>query len=306
MKQWRKRFLGGFVVVVLLLIVGACVLWWVSYGRPSFYGKKMTAAELAKNFTAASGKLVGMQKWAQENQQWQYLTSTPGASTQRVNTDPTTAPATSRTITLSEDELNSVLDKHEKELIDKYGQYISDPYIALYDGRIVLAITLKDADRPLSVHVEPVLDDKGMLLLKIDHLQLGKITVPRGLWGSYLDKLAEQLTPKVEQSRQGARMDPDGLASSDAVASELNRLLLNSLKGKSYDPVLFLPPDPSHMERGYPVKVTDIKINEKGLTLTLVTLTKPEQDQLLARIRAPLGDEPAPPIASTPKHPSGT
>jgi hypothetical protein len=93
-------------------------------------------------------------------------------------------------------------------------------------------------------------------------------------------------------------MEADGMASADAVTSALDRLLLNSLKEKGSDAVLFLPADPSHMERGYPVKVTNIKIEEKQLSLTLVTLTKQEQDQLLARVRAPLGEEPEPPITA--------
>jgi hypothetical protein len=268
----------------------------MSYGREAWYGKKLSAQELAKNFQSASSKLLNVQNWAQDNQRWATAGTLPAS--QRVNTDPTTAPSTSRTITLSQDELNSILDKYEQELNAKYGQYISDPYIAIHDGRIVLAVTLKDANRPLSVHVEPLLNDKGLFMLRIDHLQLGRITVPRGLWGSYLDKLAEQLSPKVEQTRQGARMEADGMASADAVTSALDRLLLNSLKEKGSDAVLFLPADPSHMERGYPVKVTNIKIEEKQLSLTLVTLTKQEQDQLLARVRAPLGEEPEPPITA--------
>jgi hypothetical protein len=305
MKKTRKRILWAFLAIVIVLIgVGASFVVR-SKLKEDWYRKKLSEADLAKNFGTARDKLVLFQNWAQDNQAWATAGTKP--TSQRVNTDPTTPPPNTKSITLSEDELNAILDKHEKDLLAKYGQYITDPYIAIHDGRLVLAITLKDGDRPLSVHVEPKLDDEGKLILRIDHLQLGRVTVPRALWGSYLDKLAEQLAPKVEQARQGARMDADGLASADAVSSGMSRLLLNSLKDKGSDPILFLPADPSHMERGYPVKLTAVKVGkgedpkDRTLSLTMTTLNKQQQDQLLARLRAPLGEEPEPTLASLPR-----
>ena len=45
MKKWRKRIFLGFILVLLVLIGSATVMWWMSYGREAWYGKKLSAAE---------------------------------------------------------------------------------------------------------------------------------------------------------------------------------------------------------------------------------------------------------------------
>lgn len=294
-KTWRKRILYGFLVVLLLIGGAIGVMYYMSGARPDWYrNKKLSDAEVAQFRRTAEDKLKNMQGWAQAQAEWPKVSARP-----RVDTDPTTAPAETRTLTISEDELNALLAGWEQKLLEAFGQYISEPYLGLRDGHLIAAVKLKDAGRVLSVHVQPRLDDKGMLTLPIDSLQAGIIPVPRALWSSYTDKLAELIKPKVEDARTKARYEGDGVANGEAVSSSLNRLLLQSLKDQSSDAVLFLPSDPSHWsEQGYPAKVTAIKIENQSLTLTLAKLTPQEQQHLLARIRSPYGQEPDPPIAA--------
>jgi ABC-type multidrug transport system fused ATPase/permease subunit len=127
-------------------------------------------------------------------------------------------------------------------------------------------------------------------------IMAGRLTMPRALWGSYTEKIAELLRPTAKKTGGDARMEGDGTATAEAVAVDRTRLLLNSLIGNSTDAVLFLPTDPDHWERGYPAKVMDIKLEDQKLTLTLSKLTKAEQDQLIQRIRSPFGEEPEPAI----------
>jgi hypothetical protein len=294
MKKWRKRILWGIGVGLLGLVAAGGVMFYLSTHSPDWYrAKKLSPQAVADLRKTAENKLSGMQSWVQGSAQWPKVGTRPP-----VATDPEVAPPTTKTITLTEDELNAMLGTWEEKLLQRFGQYISDPALGLRDGHVVLAVTLKDAGRVLSVHVQPRLDDQGMLILSIDELKAGRMTVPKMLWSSYTDKVAELLGPKVEESRTTARLEADGTGNEAAVASLMNRLLLRSLKDKSADPVLFLPPDPSHLERGYPVKVADVKIENESLTLTLVTLTGDEQKHLLARIRAPFGEEPPPVIGA--------
>ena len=54
----------------------------------------------------------------------------------------------------------------------------------------------------------------------------------------------------------------------------------------------------SHLERGYPVRLTEVAVADQTLKLTVVTLTGEEQQHLLARLRAPFGEEPEPALAA--------
>ena len=297
-RTWLKRIVLGVVLLLVVLVGTVTTAYFMSGSRPSWYrSKKLTTQQVAKLEVQARDKLLGLQNWAQDQSNWPAQAARPP-----VDTDPTTAPSNTRTITLTEDELNAMMARWEEPLLAKYGQYIADPYLGLRDGHIVLAVTMKDAGgRVLSAHVEPKLDDKGMLLLSANSLVAGRITVPKAFWSGYTDKLAAKLTEKLEQAREQARLEADGTGNVQAVISAGNRLLLNSLKDKSSDPVLFIPPDLEQWDKkGYPVKVVDVKVADQSLTLTVVTLSGPEQQQLLTRLRAPLGEEPPPPIAAKP------
>ena len=296
-RKWLKRLLLASVLLLVVLVGTVVTAYLMSGSAPSWYrSKKLSSQEVAKLEVQARDKLLGLQNWAQDQSNWPAQASRP-----RVDTDPTTAPSNSRTITLSEDELNAIMSRWEQALLDKYGKYIADPYLGLRDGHIVLAVTMKEGGRVISAHVEPKLDDKGMLLLSTNSLMAGRITVPKAFWSGYTDKLAATLTGKLEQAREQARLEADGTGNVQAIISAGNRLLLNSLKDKPSDPVLFIPPDLEQWDKkGYPVKVVDVKVADQSLTLTVVTLSGPEQQQLLTRLRAPLGEEPPPPIAAKP------
>ena len=294
MKKWRKRILWGVGLGLAALVAAGGVMFYLSTNTPDWYrSKKLSPQAIVELRKAAEDKLVDMQGWVQGSAARSVRAGRP-----RVATDPDAPPPTTKTITLSEDELNAMLATWEEKLLERFGQYIADPQMGLRDGHIIMAVRLKDADRVLSVHIQPKLDDQGLFILSIDQLKVGWMTVPKALWSSYTDKLAEVLTPKVEENRTNARLEPDGVGNEAAVASLMTRLLLRSLKDQSADPVIFLPPDPNHLERGYPVKITEAKVENQALTLTLNTLTGDEQKQLLARIRAPFGEEPPPTLAA--------
>lgn len=296
-RKWLKRALVVCAVLIAALIGLMIAANYMSGARPDWYrARAMDKQEIARLEEQARGKLLGLQNWAQDHNNWPHVESRP-----RVDTDPTTRPTKTRTIELTQDELNAILAQWEDELLAKYGDTISEPYIALQDGHIILAVTLKDANKVLSLHVEPKLDEEGKLLLSPDRLMAGMFPVPQSFWSGYMDKLVQKLSGGVEYAREQARLEADGTGNLAAITSGMNRLLLNSLKDVGSDPVLFLPPDLTKLEKGYPVKVVDVKVENETLALTFVTLSSEEQQQLLARLRAPYGEEPPPAITSKPQ-----
>lgn len=296
-RTWLKRALLGLAALFIIVIGGTMTVAYMTGTKPSWYRTGVLDREtLAKNYNSALTKLGNMQNWAQAQNNWPHQSTRP-----RVATDPTTAPATSQTITLTEDELNAVLSTQEQTLLERYGHAISDPQIAIHEGHIVLAVTHKGSGRVISLHVKPRLDAEGMFTLSADTLMAGKIPVPRALWSSYTDQVRDMLSIKLEHAREQAIIEADGTGNEPAVISAMSRLVLNSLQDKASDPVLFLPPDLTKLGTGYPVKIVDVTVADDSLALTLMPLDSQEQQQLLARLRAPVGEEPAPAITAGPR-----
>lgn len=293
-RSWLKRFLLGVALLLALFAAGVALLAYYSGSDPDWYRTaEMGEAEAKKYYDSAVKKLGTMQNWAQGQMHWPAQQNRP-----RVDTDPTTAPAQQQSISLSEEELNAVLSKERQKLLERYGDSIANPYIAFHEGHIVLAVTHKGSGRVISVHFSPTIDNDGLLTLVPDKLTAGRIPVPKALWSGYTDKVTNILAPALENIRQNAEILSDGRWNEPAVVAGRTRLVLASIQEKPSDAVLFLPPDLRKMEEGYPVRLLEAKIADKTLSLTVSPLTSEEQQRLLLRLRAPVGEDPAPPISA--------
>jgi hypothetical protein len=69
----------------------------------------------------------------------------------------------------------------------------------------------------------------------------------------------------------------------------MNTLLLHALNNEPADPILFLPHDGTITgeKAGFPVKLTDVRVANDSISLTVVPLTDAERKELLASIRKP-------------------
>jgi hypothetical protein len=95
------------------------------------------------------------------------------------------------------------------------------------------------------------------------------------------------LESKIDQERPRAKLNGDGSANKSFVIASMNEMLLHALNGEPAEPVLFLPHDPARFQNGLPVKLTDLKVKDKTITLTVVPLTPDERKDLLQRVREP-------------------
>lgn len=301
--RWRV-WVRRVVLVSLLVAVGVIgflgLQLYRSGVRPDWYRKALSEQARAAAQKAAEAKLLSVQNWMQDGR----LYSSSGQDRPRLPNDPVAPPPDTHTLTLTEDELNSFLEPHEKALLAKFGQWIEAPYIRLHEGQIIIAVTLKDTGRVLSVYVTPSVADDG-LKLSIDHLVFGEsVTVPEFLWSGYLRKLGEQCRPKLDSSRSQAGWVKNELyqetdiANEAAVIASLNRLVLRAIEKKGADPVLFLPVE-GKFDRGHPIRVTSIKVENAALAMTFQPLTRSERTHLMKRIRAEYGQEPPPPLTTT-------
>jgi hypothetical protein len=225
-------------------------------------------------------------------------------------------------LSFTEEELNAFFAKWEK-LYDwdrKYSQYISDPAIILHDGRIILAGRSKDLGTVLSAHFDPQLtaaagdgaeratdppraaqasagasstaaaDEPGRkLYLKLDRLLAGNLPLPQSFFDKYRAALGGRLKASLPGYQREATLFRDGTANTAAVVATMGKLFLHALDREPGAPILFLPVPGK--EGSMPVQLTDVRVQDRTLSLTIKLLDRSERQALLSEIRRPYEQE---------------
>jgi hypothetical protein len=252
-------------------------------------------------------------------------------ATQPAGTSPRqglTASADPLTLSFTEEELNAFFAKWEK-LYDwdkKYSAYVSDPAIILHDGRIILAGRSKDLGTVLSAHFDPELtgnttegkavsapagsaaaaepsaasngsssspqpgdEPARKLYLKLDRLLAGNLPLPQSFFDKYRATLGDRLKVSLPTYQRDAALFKDGTANSAAVVATMGKLFLHVLDREPGAPILFLPVPGK--EGSMPVQLTDVRVHDKTLSLTIKLLDRAERQSLLTEIRRPYEEE---------------
>jgi len=287
MKKWIKRIVIAVVLLVLLAAGSVLTLLYLKNRKPDWYPRSLPdAAAIEAAAHSMENKFADLHNWAVENPARERAKL---SGRDPVATDSIDPPEKAKVISLSEAELNAFFSKwdKDKDWSDKYEQYLSDPVLVLQDGRIILAANVREVNTLVSVHFDPKLDETGKLRLEIAQIMGGSLPLPRAFWTAYRDKFDRMLEGKIDQDRKRAKISPDGTANDYAVGAAMNRLLLHSLNGEPSEPVLFLPQQ-ANWKAALPVRLTDVKIKDKTITLSVESLTADERQGLLERIREPV------------------
>jgi len=282
MKKWTKRVSLTLVALLLGLGIVLLIAWSMLRGTPDWYESpaNVSEAERADAANSADQKVMDTLSWAADVQ---------AAELRRRNaTTQAAAPKApdEKTVSFTEAELNACFQKWNKQFAwDKaYSKYLADPVVVLHKGRIILAATLHDISAVASLHFEPKIEPNGRLNIRLARILGGKLPLPDGIIGKYRTKLGETVTQRLPRWQQNARISPDGSSSDAAVYAAMGKLFLNVVNKESSEPVLFLPVNDRAQ---VPVRVTDVSIEDKTLTLTVQPLTESERADLLNRIKEP-------------------
>lgn len=283
-RKWIKRSL---LAVALVLTVAAAVSYWAFKGTPDYYRRpQLTAEQRAEASDRAEKKIIRTKEWA--NDLWvrehrSILASRSGA------TKPATVasrPAEqSLTVSFTERELNTFFEKWSHLWDEKYRDTITEPAVVLQEDRIILAGTLADVGTVASLHLFPRIDDEGQLLLTLESVRAGRLPMPEMMWGPQRDRAVDALRRRLPGWQENATIEPNGVASSDAVAAHMSKLLFDVLSGTPHEPVLFIPFE--NDGRAVPVRLTAVRIADGELSLTVEPMTSAQRSALLARIREP-------------------
>lgn len=277
--KWLKRLLLLVVFAVVFAAVSGAVGWWMARGTPDWYQtQRKSPQELAAAAGRAEQQVQRTLSWAQD-QQALAVSSRLGA--------PSTKPARTLEISVTEDELNGFFQKWDATFgwSSHYSRYLSDPQVVLRNGRVILAGEVKETGTVMSIELAPRLAE-GRLWMPVSRVMAGRLPLPRALWGSYRQKLEDSIGARLPEWKQQARISQDGAANADAVAAAMTELLLDALDDRPAPPVLFLPYSLQGSPRSVPVNVTALQVTDNTLTLTVEPMNLRQRQSLLATIRS--------------------
>ena len=284
--KWIKRLVVFTVGLVLVLGLAAAGMYYFAVrGTPEWWQRpKVSAEEQAAAANRADQKIM---QTLSEVREMDAAARAEGAPADPDDRRPVaTQPARKLKVTFTEGELNGFFNKWDRlyRLTETYKAHLTDPGVVLHEGRLLVAGDSPKYGTVLSLHFDAKLTDAGKLDLRLSKALMGRL--PAG-WAleNYRKVVRDKLISKLPELQRKAELRADGSANSEAVLAAMAKLFLHVLANEPGEPVLFLPL--SEQDRSLPVKLTDIEIKDKNLTLTVMPLNRTERAALLERIREP-------------------
>jgi hypothetical protein len=278
MRRFVRRFLRILVLVVLLGGIGLGVLYHMSRLTPAAY----TPALLTDEQRFEMSRRVDTQKIPKLLNLAEEARNRENQALKGMVVMATTEPAL-LTLTFTQDEINATLWKWSAPYKDTYERYVTDPYVSLEKGEIVIMATVPEFGRVLSAYFEPKLDEQGMLHCDLETVKLGSLPFPESLLSTKRDKLEAAIRAKLPQWQADAKIDPTGVANSDAKAADLSKIILQILHHEPSPAVIFV----QNGKHTIPVRLTNVTVEQGSLTITVQPMTAREREELLEQIRRP-------------------
>ncbi len=281
--KWFKRILA----LLLVVAVGAAALLATSYylirRTPSWYRPQaMNSQEMEAAANRAFNKVAAIHNMADESAALESSSQWSRDHGQSPASRPSVQPIT---VTFTQDELTAFILRWSTLNSDRVETYISGPQFALRDGQIIFGGQISELGQFGALHVEPSLDDAGLLHLDIAEIRAGQLRVPRSLVESRLTKVRATLQQWLPEWQRTAKIDAGG-ANNEAVKAAMTELLLNTLGEKPSQPFFFMPIGD---RKTVPVKLTHVKIADGSITLTVEPLRGADRKTALDSIREPYG-----------------
>jgi hypothetical protein len=275
MKRWIRVLLLALAIGLTLVVAAALAGAWMYRGTPGWYHvHRLTAEQSRAAANRADQKIADLFSWV-ASVQAQNVRRNLGTTTASV--EPTDPPANSKTITLSEDELNAFIQEWENpdksQLQKTLAKFFSQGRLVLIDDSIIVAGESTDFGTLASAQFDPVIDSEGKLWLRFEGMAAGRLPLPHSVVADKLDRFTTYLRDRLSYYQQSADVDSTLTANGSAAAAGMTRLLLDGLNGNSSEPILFVPFDLSHLRRALPVKLSAVKISRGQITLTLEPLS---------------------------------
>ena len=282
--RFLKRLLRISALVFALGVIGLGVLHYLSTRTPGRYLPHLLSDEqrAAAAWRLEHQKLPDLLNLAEQSQKRDSAAQRARSRGQIVPPD-ATQPVAPLTLSFTEDEINSFLWKWSQPYKDNYERYVTNPFVSLEDGSIILMGTVPEFDRVVSAFFEPKLDEKGMLHSDMTGIKLGALPLPQNLFATKRQRVENALRTRLPNWQNKANIDATGLANSDAQCAWLGKLVLQLLDHQPSPAVIFVRTEAS---KTVPVRVTKVTIEKGTLTITVQPMDPTERADLLQQLRS--------------------
>lgn len=277
----RTRWLLGLAVPMLAIVLLLAGGWSLLRQAPAWYQPDaLSPAQAAAAANRADQKILDAVSWATEVQGEALRIEHSAAG---VGDEPVSG---NKTITFTEEEINAFLRKWSQwhGLKARYEAWVQDPAVVLEDDRIIFAGLVRDLNTVASLHLEPRIDGHGRLLLDMKRILGGRLPLPQALFSNHKQRAIDALSERLPGWKGTARIDGSGSGNDSAVAAVAAKLALDVLHQVPAEAVIFLPADELH---NVPVRLSDVRVKDKTLTLTVTALEPEQREALLERLVTP-------------------
>ncbi len=278
MRRWAKVAAWSAGVLVLAGAGVAAAQWLLVRRTPNWYApSRLTAAQRATAAHGVENTLIGLQSWS------------AGRHARQVSGHAASPSAAGATYPLSftDAQLDAFFDKwadyqDRRAAMDKY---VADPRLVVQDGRIIVVGQVHEVGLVVSLFVLPQVAADGRLRLSLEKVVAGVMTVPDSFFASQRAAIIHTLAANLPADQAAARFDRDGLANGPAATAAMDEMLLAMLRGRSAEPVVFVPVNTSAQSPLLPVRITAVTARDHTLSMTAQALTADERRDLLQRIK---------------------
>ncbi len=286
--KWLRKLRFYLTYLLLATVVICLVVFYLYRGTPSWYRPPPTdQQQIDDTANSASQKLQDLNTWAANVRAQQLRKSNGSFRSDRDWISP-------KTITLSDDEVNALFEtwKSPNESGADGGNADgggADQQLArsFTDGRVFFTrdgIILAGESPALGAIVSGQFAasiDQAKLQLSIVALRIGRLPIPQSRAASYLQQLQISIQDRLADQLPYVNIDRNMNANSYTVAASWTKLLLSALSARPTDSYLIIPPDPAHGNRGLPVRLTALQLDDGQITLTLEPITTDDRQSLL-------------------------
>jgi hypothetical protein len=284
MKKWVRKFA---IYMAGLWAITACVSLYSVYlarSTPDWYVTQRPSesdeGDLANQSVQTATDLFSYASDVGAAQRREFLAGSSGSS------------MLPRTFILNENQLNALLSRWESNVgansAAKMGRYISDPRVALRKGSFIVAGLVHDmgmiSNSVVSVELRPEIDEQGNLWPKLSHIYNGKLPVPLKLLERPRKNLQTAMEDALPEWQLAAGVGGDGLGNAKAATAAAAEILLAGLADKSANAVFLVPCAVGDMKKSVPLRITDLTISDRRLSITLAPLSSAELRTLLQKI----------------------
>lgn len=268
-----------FTVLAVLVAVaaGLALLGRMSLATPEWFTRELSEEQRQAAANRADGKARALQGGVAEL----------ASAVKRGEPEPRQAV----TVTFSEAEIDGFVNRWLalNGYLAALQRHIETPVVRLHDGTLIIAGRAKELDAIVSMHFRPRVVAEGRVQLVLEKMMAGNLRLPMRLAdsvaGRVLQRWQRDLAYRLPPLQRQAEIQPDGVSNRQAIEAWMMIGGLEMLRQQPVDAIAFLPVY-DQWSKSVPVRITDFRVGNDSVSISVLPMVERDREALLERIRA--------------------